>query len=77
MITKEKKLRMWLGIIMLFCFIDLVQFVYFYAYIVSQVTITEALIGLFSLQFMWIPTVMLIILIYELLTKHIPYDPNK
>lgn len=74
---KEKKLRMWLGLIMMFSFLNIVQFIYFYLYVASRVTPVNAVIGLFSLQFMWIPSVVLIILIYEILTKHIPYNPEK
>lgn len=74
---KEKTLRIWLGIIMCFSFLNLVQFVYFYSYVASKMTVIEAVIGLFSLQFMWIPSVVIILLMYEILTKQIPFDPNK
>jgi hypothetical protein len=74
---KEKTLRMWLGIIMCFSFLNLVQFVYFYAYVVSKTTLIQAVVGLFSLQFMWVPSVVIILLMYEILTKQIPYNPNK
>jgi hypothetical protein len=74
---KEKTLRIWLGIIMCFSFLNLVQFVYFYSYVASMMTTIEIVIGLFSLQFMWIPSVVIILLMYYILTKQIPFDPNK
>jgi len=69
----KKTLRMILGIGMMVCFLNLVQFINFWIHLDFS-SLYHSLFGLLYMQWMWIPNVAMILLIYLLLTRWFPYE---
>lgn len=68
---KQKTLRMVLGFGMMACFLNIIQFIYFFVSI--NLSVGNKIIALFSFQWMWFPNIILIAIIYLLLTRWFPY----
>jgi len=73
----QKRIRLFLGIMMMYAFIAMALFIRFYIGIVVILGSTTAILGLFSVWYMWLPNIMLISLIYVLLTKVFKYEKGE
>lgn len=71
----KKQLRIGLGIVMMFCFLAAVQFVYFFLRI--GFSPRSFVIAMFIYYWMWLPNMCLLLLIYYLLTRVYPYEDSK
>jgi len=72
----HKQLRIVLGTIMLYGFLSIIMVIYTFAHI--QITSVSGLLYIIiGTYFFWMPSLLLIILTYFLLTKVYPYEPKK
>jgi hypothetical protein len=67
-----KKKRMFFGLLMFSCFIDLILFFNFWFETFDSMD--SFILGLGMYYYMWIPSVLCILLLYYLLTKVYPYQ---
>jgi len=73
----KKRIRLFLGVMMMYAFIAMALFIRFYIGVAVMLGATTAFLGLFSVWYMWLPNIMLISLIYVLLTKVFKYEKGE
>ena len=71
---KRKSIRIILGLGMMVCFLNLIQYIYFLLHV--DLSFMNKLLGMIMFYWMWFPSVMLIVLIYIILTRWFKYVEN-
>ena len=67
-----KKKRMVIGILMMYCFFSIVYTINFF--IMALGSVSKLFLGLVAYHYFWVPSVLLILLSYHILTKVYKYE---